>query len=428
MAKTKISEFSPTPANNTDIDNINIAEGCAPSGINDAIRELMAQLKDFQAGTAGDSFNGPIGSTTAVTGAFTNVTASGTLGVTGVATLGNGAVLGTPASVTLTNGTGLPIATGVSGLGTGVATALAVNVGSAGAPVLFNGALGTPSSGTVTNLTGTASININGTVGATTPTTGAFTTLTTSNTVTLNGGTANGVSYLDASKVLTTGSAMTFDGANLNVSGKYGVTGNGNTPTSTALEIGTNGAGSRWLYNVPTGGEHNFTVNGAVASWVNATSSGWLISGAEAMRLTSGNLGIGTSSPASKLVVSASGAAGFEVNPDGVGSAPALVAYNRSTSAYIQLTSLALQHVWQNSGTETMRLDTSGNLGIGTSSPSASAILDAQSTTKGVRMPNMTTTQKNAIASPAAGLMVFDTTLSKLCVYSGAAWETITSI
>ncbi len=62
--------------------------------------------------------------------------------------------LGTPSAATLTNATGLPISTGVSGLGTGVATALAVNVGSAGAPVLFNGALGTPSSGTGTNLTG----------------------------------------------------------------------------------------------------------------------------------------------------------------------------------------------------------------------------------------------------------------------------------
>jgi len=61
MAKTKISEFSATPANNTDIDSINIAEGCAPSGINDAIRELMAQLKDYQAGTAGDSV-GAVGS------------------------------------------------------------------------------------------------------------------------------------------------------------------------------------------------------------------------------------------------------------------------------------------------------------------------------------------------------------------------------
>jgi hypothetical protein len=78
--------------------------------------------------------------------------------------------------------------------------------------------------------------------------------------------------------------------------------------------------------------------------------------------------------------------------------------------------------------TQAMTLDNSGNLGIGTTSPSASAILDAQSTTKGVRMPNMTTTQKNAISSPAAGLMVFDTTLSKLCVYSGSAWQTITSV
>ena len=89
----------------------------------------------------------------------------------------NGGVLGTPSSGTLTNATGLPISTGVSGLGTGVATALGIAVGSAGAFVTFNGALGTPSSGTVTNLTGTASININGTVGATTPTTGAFTTV-----------------------------------------------------------------------------------------------------------------------------------------------------------------------------------------------------------------------------------------------------------
>jgi hypothetical protein len=80
------------------------------------------------------------------------------------------------------------------------------------------------------------------------------------------------------------------------------------------------------------------------------------------------------------------------------------------------------------SPTERMRIDSAGSLGIGTASPNASAILDVQSTTKGVRMPNMTTTQKNAISSPAAGLMVFDTTLSKLCVYSGAAWQTITSV
>ena len=92
----------------------------------------------------------------------------------------NGGALGTPSSGTLTSATGLPISTGVSGLGTNVATALAVAVGSAGSIVVNGGALGTPSSGTVTNLTGTASININGTVGATTASTGAFTYLSTS--------------------------------------------------------------------------------------------------------------------------------------------------------------------------------------------------------------------------------------------------------
>jgi hypothetical protein len=62
-------------------------------------------------------------------------------------------VLGTPASGTLTSCTGLPISTGVSGLGTNVATALGVAIGSAGAPVVNGGVLGTPSSGTLTNCT-----------------------------------------------------------------------------------------------------------------------------------------------------------------------------------------------------------------------------------------------------------------------------------
>jgi hypothetical protein len=82
------------------------------------------------------------------------------------------------------NTTVTPAVGSITGLGTGVATALAINVGSSGAVVVNGGALGTPSSGTVTNLTGTASININGTVGATTPATGAFTTISASGVIT----------------------------------------------------------------------------------------------------------------------------------------------------------------------------------------------------------------------------------------------------
>jgi hypothetical protein len=56
MAKTKISEFSATAADNTDITNINIAEGCSPANVNNSIRSLMALLKDQQTGTSGDPF------------------------------------------------------------------------------------------------------------------------------------------------------------------------------------------------------------------------------------------------------------------------------------------------------------------------------------------------------------------------------------
>jgi hypothetical protein len=80
-------------------------------------------------------------------------------------TLPSGLAMGTPASITLTNATGLPISTGVSGLGTGIATFLATpssanlraaltdEVGT-GAAYFVGGALGTPASGTATNLTG----------------------------------------------------------------------------------------------------------------------------------------------------------------------------------------------------------------------------------------------------------------------------------
>jgi hypothetical protein len=68
-----------------------------------------------------------------------------------------------------------------------------------------------------------------------------------------------------------------------------------------------------------------------------------------------------------------------------------------------------------------------GDLVLGSTTPVASALLTMTSTTEGFLPPRMTTTQKNAISSPATGLVVFDTTLGKLCVFAGT-WQTITSI
>jgi hypothetical protein len=65
----------------------------------------------------------------------------------------------------------------------------------------------------------------------------------------------------------------------------------------------------------------------------------------------------------------------------------------------------------------------------GSAAAQASAILQADSTTKGFLPPRMTTAEKVTLAATAvAGLMIYDTNLNKLCVYTGAGWETITSV
>jgi hypothetical protein len=78
MAKTKISEFSSTAADNTDITNINIAEGCSPANVNNAIRSLMSVLKNQQDGSSGDPFT--VAGTLVASG---QAVSSGTLNITG---------------------------------------------------------------------------------------------------------------------------------------------------------------------------------------------------------------------------------------------------------------------------------------------------------------------------------------------------------
>jgi len=115
--------------------------------------------------------------------------------------------LGTPSAATLTNATGLPISTGVSGLGTNVATALAVNVGTAGAFVVNGGALGTPSSGTLTNATGLPlTTGVTGTLGVANGGTGA-TSLTANNVIL-----GNGTSAVQTVAPGTSGNVLTSNG------------------------------------------------------------------------------------------------------------------------------------------------------------------------------------------------------------------------
>jgi len=199
--------------------------------------------------------------------------------------------------------------------------------------------------------------------------------------LTLGGGTANGVTYLNGSKVLTSGSALTFDGASLGIGTtspirRLTVSNSG----AEGLEIGP-GAANGDTAGAVTSVYYNRSSSAYVNAIENANSFIYQTSGTEGMRLTSSslytasgiNVGIGTSSPQQKFVVSNGGAAGVEVSPSGGSQGGTyLQAYNRSGTAFVP-TEIIASKIGFYTGTSpsfAALLDTSGNLGLGVT-PSA---------------------------------------------------------
>ena len=325
--------------------------------------------------------------------AVTNADASVTVGVTGIIGSSNG-------------GTGNGF-TKFSGPTTAEKT---FTLPDSNATLLYSGgALGTPSSGTVTNLTGTASININGTVGATTPNTGAFTSVSSTvagDTITLG---ASGVGYLQTfsradanylrassaggyfafqtggantrAVINDTGLAVTgalsatssITGSLLAVGGTAGTAGSGRfvsspgSPVSVRTEFGTDGSG--WQYRIAK------NQAGTITDLVTVVDSSYV--------------GIGTTSPIAKLDVTGS----INFGPsDGscvaVGTTNTFTPSGGSPTAYYGMTfggfvtnSISLSGYngiafYTGAGVERARIDSSGNVGIGVT-PSAWAIYDA---------------------------------------------------
>lgn len=77
------------------------------------------------------------------------------------------------------------------------------------------------------------------------------------------------------------------------------------------------------------------------------------------------------------------------------------------------------------SGLDRLMIASTGNVGIGTTSPNASAMLDLTSTTKGMLTPRMTLAQRNAIAAPARGLLIFQTDNTPGFYYYDGGWKPI---
>jgi len=386
MPKTKISEFSATPASNTDIDSINIAEGCAPSGINDAIRELMAQLKDFQTGAVGDSFNGPVGTTTAAAGAFTTLSASSTVSGTGFSTYlaSPPAIGGTAAaagSFTTLSASGAVTLSG--GTANGVAYLNGSKVVTSGSVLTFNGSYltanglrlsGADTGNTIYQSTGNLFITAD------------------AGTLALQANSSNPIAfYLNSSEQMrlnTTGLGIgtSSPSGKLHVSGQTRI-----ADSSSASNYILIGSGA----NAPRGGNSVMAQTGSMVMGTEAASNLLFITNAtEAARLdSSGNLGLGvTPSAWASYRALSLGNIGSSIAGQTAANGTVFTsnAYYNAGWKYAATGVAAFFDAGNNVGggftwnqapsgtagnaitfTQAMTLDASGRLGVGTTSPSS---------------------------------------------------------
>lgn len=341
------------------------------------------------------------------------------------------------------------------------AAALAIDGPSNGgtnATITNSSALYIPTSA-VTNVTNSYGLNVVATTGATNNYAAVF----TGGRVGI--GTTAPTTTLDVNGPITSAGAMAayfqlpsiFSGG-FNIY-KRGTTGDATASLTSGAELGYNafygwdgsayGRGAFVL--TKTTEDWSGTGHGSYYSiWTTPTGS---TTNVERMRIDqSGNVGIGTSAPGTLIHAAITNSTAYTPtsaalaipanilttieNLDTTDSTAALLSFVSRSGGAVNRTfignvsnsaggSIVFGH---RTGTtayaERMRIDYLGNLGIGTSSPNANAILDVTSTTKAFMPPRMTTAQKNAIASPTAGMVVYDTDMKGISFYNGTAWTT----
>jgi hypothetical protein len=164
----------------------------------------------------------------------------------------------------------------------------------------------------------------------------------------------------------------------------------------------------------------------------------------------SGNVGIGVNPPRNKLDIATHARQNFEVGHGGdfplyvTGNGPGEkgievrnswgdigIGINASTiygASWTDNASIGMAGkgtgvlTFSTNAVERLRINASGNVGIGTAAPNAGALLDITSNSKGVLIPRMTTSERNAIASQPLGLLVFDITTNSFWFRGTSAW------
>ena len=367
MAYTK---YSLTPANNTAAPPDGAPEGMLPSAVNDTMRDMMAQIRDVGDGVRDGTYTMTAPKITG--GTITGVTLTGN-------TLTNPVITGATLTTSAFNGT-----VGATTASTGAFTTLTSN----GATTFTAGTASTSTTTGTTVITGGLGVsgrinaaNFDGIVGANTAAAGSFTTINASTSITNAALTSGRVTFAGASGLLS-------DSANLVWNNSSVFLGIGETSPTCRLSIKGNNAPARGQITIDSTDTAQYSFyNGATEYFsqytdVSGSNSGttyanytaapfaWRINGAETMRITSaGDVGIGTSSPATKLNIENAGACQLQMAYSSTifGRVGRLSSGNYEFSSYENGGSLTFGTTTSNgSTTERMRIDSSGNLLVGT--------------------------------------------------------------